>query len=324
MNILNDVLDHSKIEAGKLVLEHGADVTAQPGGVGGALFRANAENKGLKLLFEVEQDVANWVIGDAQRLKQVLLNLVGNAIKFTERGSVTLRLTPLGRPRRLGTCRVRGRGHRDRPVGRGSGAAVRPFHQADGSRNRRRGGTGLGLAISQRIIEAMGGSIQVRSETGVGSTFWLRARSNSTSPVPPVLTDSRDGRPGRADGPHRHRPPGRGQPGQPADRDRDAAVARPGRDRGRGRRPGAQAAGTAPGRSGADGLPDADHGRLPPRPGHIRARERAGPDPPADHRPLTANAFEDDLRRAEEAGMDAHPSKPYCGPSLRAMLSRWL
>ena len=163
MSILNDVLDHSKIEAGKLSLAHAPLALHSLAASVAALFRANAESKRLELRFEIEPDVANWVVGDAQRLKQVLLNLVGNAIKFTERGHVTLRLSPVAAPDgRAGvTFEVE-----DSGIGITTEAAqnlFQPFHQIDSSRNRRRGGTGLGLAISQRIIEAMGGQIEVRS-----------------------------------------------------------------------------------------------------------------------------------------------------------------
>ena len=128
-------------------------------------------------MLELEEGVANWVIGDAQRLKQVLLNLVGNAIKFTERGSVTLRLR----------ADRRGAGSMARVTFEVSDTGIgippdaleslfQPFHQVDGDRNRRRGGTGLGLAISQRIVDAMGGRIEVDSRAGPRLELSLRAR----------------------------------------------------------------------------------------------------------------------------------------------------
>ena len=324
MTILNDVLDHSKIEAGKLVLNMAPMSLHSLAASVAALFRANAENKGLRLLFEVEQDVANWVIGDAQRLKQVLLNLVGNAIKFTERGSVTLRLTPLVAPD--GWARVAFEVE-DTGIGLSAEAQVQlfePFHQVDGSRNRRRGGTGLGLAISQRIIEAMGGSIQVRSETGVGSTFYFALSLElDSSPVPPVLTDSAMG--------------GLDEPMDLTgtvllveDNPVNLLIALEmlqslGLD-------------VIEAEDGAQALKQlARHPvdlvlmdcQMPVMDGytatrHIREREQEQGLTRLPIIALTANAFEDDLRRAEEAGMDAHLSKPYSRAQLRAMLSRWL
>ena len=191
MSILNDVLDHSKIEAGKLSLVHAPLSLHSLAASVAALFRANAESKRLDLRFEIEADVANWVVGDAQRLKQVLLNLVGNAIKFTERGHVTLRLSPLEAP--PGRAGVQFEVE-DSGIGIAPDAArnlFQPFHQIDGSRNRRRGGTGLGLAISQRIVEAMGGRIEVHSDAGKGSRFTFALELElDASPVPQVVVDS--------------------------------------------------------------------------------------------------------------------------------------
>ncbi|CAG1018491.1 two-component system, sensor histidine kinase [Burkholderiaceae bacterium] len=173
MAILNDVLDHSKIEAGKLSMNlapmslHGLAASVA------ALFRANAEGKGVQLLLELEDDVVNRVIGDAQRIKQVLLNLVGNAIKFTEHGSVILRLSAVANDgdRRGVLFEVIDSGIGISPEAQRH--LFQPFHQIEGNRNRRRGGTGLGLAISQRIVEAMGSSIRVKSYLGHGSCFFF-------------------------------------------------------------------------------------------------------------------------------------------------------
>jgi len=156
MSILNDVLDHSKIEAGKLTLSKAPLSLGALASSVIALFQGNADRKGLDLSLVKEPDVDLWVIADGQRLKQVLLNLVGNALKFTESGKVSLLLS-----QQLvfteGTAKVRfavsdtGIGMTERTVSQ----LFQPFQQADGSRSRRQGGTGLGLAISQRIIEAI-------------------------------------------------------------------------------------------------------------------------------------------------------------------------
>ena len=171
MGILNDVLDHSKIEAGKLELVCAPLSAPAVAATVVALFRANAEKKGLPLALDIDPECAEWVLGDAQRLKQVLLNLVGNAIKFTERGAVSLRVSPgAAAPGWAGLVFE----VHDSGVGMTAAATqslFQPFHQLEVQRNQRLGGTGLGLAISQRIVEAMGGRIEVESEPGIGSCF---------------------------------------------------------------------------------------------------------------------------------------------------------
>ena len=178
MTILNDVLDHSKIEAGKLNLTqapfslHTLSVSVI------SLFRGNAESKGLKLTLDLEPDVEEWVLGDAQRLKQVLLNLVGNAIKFAPAGSVEVNF------RRQAKLIKNSDGVKfenvfvevmDSGIGL-TGVQVdrlfRPFSQADESTKRQFGGTGLGLVISREIARALGGDIRlISSEAGKGSVF---------------------------------------------------------------------------------------------------------------------------------------------------------
>jgi signal transduction histidine kinase/CheY-like chemotaxis protein len=171
MAILNDVLDHSKIEAGKLnLMPVPVSLHALAGSVT-ALLRANATSKGLALELEVEPEAPDRVLVDAQRLKQVLLNLVGNAIKFTAHGTVTLRVAPADAPDGLVGVRFE---VRDSGIGIASDrleSLFEPFYQVDASHRRQRGGTGLGLTISQRIVEAMGGRIGVRSAPGRGSSF---------------------------------------------------------------------------------------------------------------------------------------------------------
>jgi signal transduction histidine kinase len=172
MTILNDVLDHSKIEAGKL------NISATPMSLHTLatsvtnLFRANAEGKGLRLVLDLDSDVADWVIGDAQRLKQVLLNLIGNAIKFTDEGEVSLIISPQPADQKIARIYFE---VRDSGPGISEDALPRlfqPFHQVTSGNRRRSGGTGLGLAISQRIIEAMGSRIEVDSKPA-GSRFYF-------------------------------------------------------------------------------------------------------------------------------------------------------
>ncbi len=188
MMILNDVLDHSKIEAGKLSLARASlSLHATAAGVV-TLFRASAQAKHLTLELELDPQLHDRVFGDAQRLKQVLTNLLGNAIKFTERGGVVLRASALPPERhRPGHAGVRFEVI-DTGIGMPGDAArhlFEPFYQHDSSRRRHGGGTGLGLSISQRIVEAMGSTIAVDTRQGLGSRFhfelWLEI-----DPSPPA------------------------------------------------------------------------------------------------------------------------------------------
>ncbi len=173
LTIINDILDFSKIEAGKLDIEWiDTDILALAEGVGDLLAR-RAEEKGLALTIDVDPNLPGHLLADPTRLRQILLNLTGNAIKFTEQGGVTIRL----RQREQGNGKV---GLRAEIIDTGIGLTpeqqsrlFQPFAQADGSTARRFGGTGLGLSICRRLVELMGGSIGVTSEAGEGSTFWF-------------------------------------------------------------------------------------------------------------------------------------------------------
>jgi len=173
LNLINDILDFSKIEAGNMQLEYIEfnldDMLRNLAG----MVAYRAQDKGLELVFDIEPDVPRLLIGDSFRLQQVLVNLVGNAIKFTERGEVVLQITCL-RPdtqRAILTFSVR-----DTGIGMSKEHIERlfqPFTQADSSISRKYGGTGLGLTISQRLVQMMGGKIEVESEPGRGSVFWF-------------------------------------------------------------------------------------------------------------------------------------------------------
>ncbi len=185
LRIIDDILDFSKIEAGKLDLEciefstieliEGAAETLAP----------QAAAKGIKLSAYVAADVPERVIGDPLRLQQILFNLLGNALKFTERGSVRVVIENAGD----GVLRIRvvdtGIGLTDEQRER----LFQPFVQADNSTTRRFGGTGLGLSIVRRLAEAMQGDVSVESVPGVGSTFTVTVRLEATAqqPVPAVL-----------------------------------------------------------------------------------------------------------------------------------------
>ena len=173
LSIINDLLDFSKIEAGKLELEHvDMDVRRTIEDIV-ELLAERAHSKGLELACSIPANLATHVKGDPLRVGQVLTNLVGNAIKFTERGSVVVRVDAVAETAREVTLRFE---VADTGVGISVGAQARifkEFSQADGSTTRKHGGSGLGLAISKQLVEMMGGTIDVRSDVGVGSTFWF-------------------------------------------------------------------------------------------------------------------------------------------------------
>jgi signal transduction histidine kinase/response regulator of citrate/malate metabolism len=173
MEILNDILDFSKIEAGRLTLETTDFDLWEVVESAIELHAARAAQKKLELVTQIREDVPSLLRGDPLRLRQVLLNLVGNAIKFTSSGEVFLDVS-LDRQDNT-TADVRFEIH---DTGIGIEKEVLPrlfqaFTQADDSTTRRYGGTGLGLAISRRIVEAMGGNISVRSTVGQGSVFFF-------------------------------------------------------------------------------------------------------------------------------------------------------
>lgn len=173
MAIINDILDFSRIDAGKLAIEAldfdplvlveaSIDVLA-----------VKAREKGLRLVSHIDPNLPSALAGDPGRLRQVLLNLIGNAIKFTARGDVTVRVRCLEQTHAI--CQVR---FEVIDTGIGVDAAIQdklfsPFMQGDSSVTRTYGGTGLGLSICKRLIDLMGGRIGVRSQAGAGSTFWF-------------------------------------------------------------------------------------------------------------------------------------------------------
>jgi hypothetical protein len=169
--ILNDILDLSKLEAGRLEFE---SVEFSPAALAGAVasfIGPGAKAKGLAVKIEVDPDLPSTLSGDVARIRQVLLNLVSNAVKFTDRGEVTIAVACISREGNRAAVEWRvsdsGIGIAPDRVGR----LFTDFAQADVTINRRFGGTGLGLAISRRIVEQMGGAIGVTSKAGEGSTF---------------------------------------------------------------------------------------------------------------------------------------------------------
>ena len=174
LGLIDDILDFSKIEAGKLDLE---SIAVRPRDIVLEvvdMLETRARVKGLELLSSVDKTVPDWLQLDPLRLRQVLSNLVSNAIKFTTRGHVAIAVRMFGRPA-AGTASLRCEVS-DTGVGIDADTAERlflPFTQADGSTTRKFGGTGLGLAITRQLVELMGGEIGVQSVPRLGSMFWF-------------------------------------------------------------------------------------------------------------------------------------------------------
>jgi len=171
LTVLNDILDFSKIEAGRVELRH-ADVDLRELAADAVrLFTLEAQRKGVEIEGRVAPEVPDRVRADPMRLRQILLNLLGNAVKFTDAGQVRLSIEPDGAGAsalRFSVC--------DSGIGIAAEAQARlfqPFSQADASTTRRYGGTGLGLAICRQLVELMGGRIGVDSSSGRGACFWF-------------------------------------------------------------------------------------------------------------------------------------------------------
>ncbi|MES2483321.1 MAG: ATP-binding protein [Pseudomonadota bacterium] len=176
LEVLNDILDHSKLEAAQMRIESIALRLDDVLGKSRAMFGVQAGRKGLALRFETAPDVPKVLLGDPLRLLQVVNNLVGNALKFTERGGIAVHVECLSRTQHLVQLKV---SVRDSGIGLTPSqrdGLFRAFHQADASTTRKYGGSGLGLTISKNLVELMGGEIGVESVAGEGSTFWFTAR----------------------------------------------------------------------------------------------------------------------------------------------------
>ncbi len=188
MGVINDILDFSKIEAGKLVFDiHEFDLAETVSEVCRTM-ALRAHQKGLELAYQIDSSIPQYLMGDADRIKQVLINLVGNAIKFTEKGEVILRVV-------ADEFVAGGLGLRFTVSDTGIGIPAEKqklifeaFSQADASTTRKYGGSGLGLAISSRIASLMGGKLRVDSRVGKGSSFYFTAKLQAAAgSLPPDM-----------------------------------------------------------------------------------------------------------------------------------------
>ena len=327
LRIIDDVLDFSKIEAGRLELEE--TIFALSELVQGTLgtFRQQARAKGLGLNVEITSGSADVLVGDPTRVRQILFNLVGNAIKFTEHGSIRIKAgtTSLGGGRTRLVLSVADTGIGLSP--QQSAGLFKPFAQADSSTTRRFGGTGLGLSIVRRLAHLMNGDVSVESEVGAGSTFTVtlvlqaapagQMPRSETRPRISGAASTPSGTPSRVLVADDH-PVNRDVLvrqlellGIAADSAEDGATALAAWTRG----------------SYAAILTDI---HMPAMDGYqlvqrIRAAEAA-----ADRRPrtpviaVTANALKGEEQRCLSVGMDAYMTKPISMERLRLTLERWL
>jgi two-component system, sensor histidine kinase len=315
LGVINDILDFSKVEAGKLELERSAIAPGHILDGIAELCAPQARAKGLDFSWEVDPDVPDRVLGDGTRLRQVLTNLVGNAIKFTEHGRVKVSVR----------CLANGSGaaHPIRFEVQDDGIGIheatlpglfQPFSQADGSTTRRFGGTGLGLAISRELVQLMGGRIGVVSRVGQGSTFWVELPFESA-----VAPCSEPG--------DRVRPPLAGRvllaEDNPVNCEISLAMLAS---------LGMEAVAARHGREALEHLAAQRFDlvlmdcQMPEMDGYeatAQIRRRAS----GAHLPviaLTANAMVGDRERCIEAGMDDYLAKPFTRDQLEAVLARWL
>ncbi len=325
LTLINDILDLSKIEASKTILENAPFSLREAIKSSSLLFSGKVSQRGLGFLVRIEDDVPTGLIGDATRYTQVLNNLIGNAIKFTERGKISVSISVVERD---GDTVVL----RSEVVDTGIGIATAAqsdifdrFSQADTSTTRRYGGSGLGLAIAKQLAEMMGGEIGVRSQPGEGATFWFTcrfARYNGALPdsvqpqeiTPFVLTGQQQIRVLMAEDNSINQDVGTAMLESigctvTLANDGHEAIAKLA--------------------AGAFDLVFMDC-QMPEMDGFeatrcIRAEEqRTGNETPARIIALTANALAGDREKCIEAGMDDYLPKPFTLEQLHTMLSRWL
>ena len=191
LSVINDILDFSKVESGKLDLEMIAFNLYDCVGETMKTLALRAHQKGLELAYDADPEVPSQLVGDPGRLRQILINLIGNAIKFTQHGEVLVTIERLSQDARGVELHFK---VKDTGIGippEKQGLLFKAFSQADSSTTRKYGGTGLGLAISTRLVELMGGKMWLESSAGQGSTFHFSARfaadEAKTQPASPAL-----------------------------------------------------------------------------------------------------------------------------------------
>jgi CheY-like chemotaxis protein len=323
MTIINDVLDVAKIEAGQLELDVTDFAVRETIEQACAVASFEAQAQGLTLEVQFAGEVPRCARGDGRRLRQALLNLVSNAVKFTAKGSVLVRVSATPRPN--GDTRIRVQ-IADTGIGIDPAALDRmfePFTQADASTTRSYGGTGLGLAIARELIDLMGGTIGAESEPGRGSTFWLELDL---------------GAPAAGDGPPAYLREPRGAPvrlGQSAplvlvaeDSPVNQIVAVRALER-----CGCRAQVTADGREALRALATRRYDavlmdcQMPEMDGYQATAQLRRLEQGAQHTPviaMTAYAMKGDLEKCLEAGMDDYISKPMRYQALVDTLRRWV
>jgi signal transduction histidine kinase/ActR/RegA family two-component response regulator len=176
LGVINDILDISRIEADRMTLEQANFSLAQVVAEACAMQEDAAKAKGLALSMEIAAELPDRLCGDAMRLRQILLNFIGNAVKFSDHGRIGVRASAVEQDSQGVLLRIE---VADQGIGLSAGQQARlfqPFAQGDDSMTRKYGGTGLGLIISRRIARLMGGDVGVTSREGVGSTFWVTVR----------------------------------------------------------------------------------------------------------------------------------------------------
>jgi len=318
LDLVDGVLDFSKIEAGRMTVER---APLRPGVLladAAALVAPRAAEKGLALKTDAGEAAGLELIGDPTRLRQVLLNLLANAVKFTDRGGVTAEVRVLSRGET--SVELEFSVH-DTGIGIAAEQGTRlfaPFIQGDGSTTRRYGGTGLGLAISKSLVELMGGTIGFDSDFGRGTRFWFRLwldRADAPAPLPAAPAPIAAGR-----------------------RDRlrvlvveDNAINRRLLER-QLERLGCPCSSAADGRAALEMLRAEDYGlvlldcQMPGLDGYATAAEIRVQEAGKRRVPIvaiTANATEEDRRRCLEVGMDDFVPKPVDLEALFATLERW-